>query len=179
MTDAEKEEFIHYINDQYDLLICKIVNEILPGRGLAEDMKQHILLHIADKVELLMDLHPNQLTAYVGTAAKNCAIDEYRRMRLREAKMDMVLYEQKQYLTMDLVKFDKFGEKYGFSEELWSLLLELPEMDREVMVYRFYYGMTHEEISRVFGTNREQVKKRYQRAREKLKKLIEERKGEL
>lgn len=175
MTDAEREEYIQYISEQYDLLIRKIVNEILPGRDFVEDVKQQILMRMVDKVELLMKLHPKQVTAYVGTAAKNCAIDEYRRMKLRERKQATILGGQKQYLTMDVVNFHAFEEKYGFSEDLWSLLLELPEMDREVMVYKFYYGLKNDEISKAFGTNSEQVKKRYQRAKGKLKKLIEER----
>lgn len=178
MTDAERAEFIRYINDQYDLLICKIVNEILPEYELVDDVKQQVLIRLMEKAELLATLHPRQVTAYVGTAAKNCAIDEYRKIKLREEKQGRAVEEQQKYMTMDFVDFSAFQVKYGFGEELWSLLLDLPKMDRELMVYKFYYRMTNEEISRAFGTNQEQVKKRYQRAKKKLKLMIEERKGE-
>ena len=57
--------------------------------------------------------------------------------------------------------------------------MELPARDREIMVYRFYYGMSSAEIAEEIGTNREQVKKNFQRTRQKLIKLIEERGVEL
>ena len=83
--------------------------------------------------------------------------------------------QEKRNLTMDIVDFDAFELKYGFSDEVWFLLNYLPIMDRELLVLKFHYCYTNGEIAEHFGTNVEQVKKRYQRAKAKLVKLIEKR----
>lgn len=179
MTEAEREAYIRYLNDKYDLLIYKVAYGILKDEYLAEDVKQQVLIKLTPKVEVLQTLHPRQVAAYVGTTTKNIAITEYNKQISYESNKEKVIENYTKTMTMDHVEFKAFEGKYGFGEDLWNLLLELPARDREIMVYRFYYGMSSAEIAEEIGTNREQVKKNFQRTRQKLIKLIEERGVEL
>lgn len=173
MTDAEKEQFILYINDQYDLLIKKIAVEILKDDALIHDVKQQVLMRLMDKGDLLVTLHPKQVTAYVGTTTKRIAITEYHRRNHYETNREQLIESYNTTMTMDHIEFKAFEGQYGFSEEMWDLMMRLPELDRELLVCKYYYGMTVEQIAEEIGRNKEMVKKRLQRTRQKLADLIE------
>ena len=174
MTDAERAEYIRFINDQYDLLIKKIAVEILEDEDLVYDVKQQVLMNLIPKVEFLMTLHPRQVTTYVATTTKHVAITEYHKKTNYENHTEEMIDSYTKLFNMDHVEFKAFGEKYGFGEELWELLMELKPLDRDIMIYKYYYDLKVGEIAAVTGTNREVVKKRLQRTRKKLADLIEE-----
>ena len=173
MTDAERDEYIRYLNDQYDLLIKKIAVEILKDENLVYDVKQQVLMKLTPKVEVLVKLHPKQVMAYVGTTTKNVALTEYNRVHHYESQKEMLSEIFAKSMTMDRVEFKAFEGKCGFSEEMWELLNELSEVDREILVHKYHYDLTVDEIAISLGTNREVVKKRLQRTRRKLAELIE------
>ncbi len=174
MTDAEREEYIRYINDHYELLMNKIAYNILKDEHLANDVKQQVLIKLTPKAEILATLHPKQVTAYVGTTTRNVAITEYNKMANYEAQKEIMIDNYKRSMTMDHVEFKAFEGKYGFSEEMWGLLMRLTPLERDIMVYTYSFELRTEEIAKIIGTNREMVKKRLQRIRRKLVKMIEE-----
>lgn len=175
MTETEREEYVRYLNDQYNLLMTKIAYDILRNDHQIDDVKQQVLIRLAPKAHILRTLDPKQVAAYVGTTTKRVALTQYNINTIYEDRKEQIAIGFQRTATMDYVEFQAFRGKYGFGEELWSLMQELPDRDREIMVYRFYYQMTTTEIAEIIGTNREQVKKNYQRTRKKLIKLIEER----
>ncbi|MBR3786678.1 MAG: sigma-70 family RNA polymerase sigma factor [Firmicutes bacterium] len=174
MTDAERDEYIRYINDQYDLLIKKLAVEIVKKEEVVYDVKQQVLIKLTPKAEVLKPLHPRQVAAYVATTTKNVAITEYNRMTNYETQKEHMVENYAKTMTMDYVEFEAFEGKYGFSEEMWKLLMRLRPVEREIMIYAYYYELKTEEIGNILGTNREAIKKRLQRIRKKLKEMIEE-----
>lgn len=175
MTEMERAMFMQFIDAQYDLLIRKIVMGILEDESLVDDVKQNVMIKLARKAERLQTLPPKALTDYVGTAVRNEAITIYRKRSIDRCKEARYMEQNKGRLTMDYVGPKAFEGKYGFSEEMWELLMKLPQLDREIMIYRYYHGLTSREIAEIIGTNREMVKKRFQRIRDKLAKMIKER----
>ena len=176
MTETERDAYVRYINDKYDLLIRKIANHIFKEDAFIEDVKQLVLIKLLPKVSIMKDMHPRQLAAYIGTTTKNEAITEFLKLKEMDETREKATETYFWSLYPKHDELHAFSGTFGFGEEVWALLMELPEMDRDLMVYKFYYGMTSDQIAVEFGTNPAQVKKRYQRARKKLIKLIE-RKG--
>jgi RNA polymerase sigma-70 factor (ECF subfamily) len=179
VIETEREAYVRYLNDQYDLLITKVAYDILQNEHQIDDVKQQVLLRLAPKVHVLRTLDPHQVASYVATTTKRIALTQYKNNTTYEERKELIASGFQRTATMDYVEFKAFQGKYGFGEDLWSLMMELPERDREIMIYRFHYQMTTSEIAEIIGTNREQVKKNYQRTRKKLIKLIEERGLEL
>lgn len=179
MTETERDEFVRYLNDQYDVLITKIAFEILQSYNQIDDVKQKVLLKLTEKASVLEPLMPYQVASYVCKATKHIALSQYRMNKNYERRKERIHDSLYQTATMDYVDLEAFRGEYGFGEDLWSLMLELPAIDREIMVYRYYYDMSSSEIAALIGTNREQVKKKFQRTRQKLEKMIAERGIEL
>jgi len=179
VTEAERNEYIRFVNDQYDLLITKIASDIVRDEAMVADVKQKVLIKLVPKVHILATLHPKQVAAYVSTTTRNVALSEYNLQVAYENHQEKLNDAMGRTFTMDYVEFKAFRGKYGFGEELWTLMMDLPARDRDILVYRYYYQMTSAEIAELMGTNREQVKKNYQRTRKKLIKMIEERGLEL
>jgi len=179
VKDVERDEVIRQIDEECDLLIRKIAFNILHDYSAVDDVKQHVLIKCLRKTELLAKMERKQFIAYIATAAKNEAITEYRKKTVYENNKTKVVEAYTNNPGMDYVDFRAFEGKYGFSEEVWALLMELPQMDRDILVLTFYHSFTCAEVAEQLGTNREVVKKRLQRARAKLVKLIEKKGVEL
>ena len=101
MTEAEREAYIRYLNDKYDLLIYKVAYGILKDEYLAEDVKQQVLIKLTPKVEVLQTLHPRQVAAYVGTTTKNIAITEYNKQISYESNKEKVIENYTKTMTME------------------------------------------------------------------------------
>ena len=175
MSEAARDVVLERLNEKYDLLIYKVAYGVLQDEHLVDDVKQMVLIRCMNKTEMLSMMDSKARNAYIATAARNAAIDELRKRNQSENLENRYLEERQKDVTMDIVNFDAFEEHYGFGQEVWSLLCELPQMDRDLLVLKFYYCFSNGEIAEHFGTNMEHVKKRYQRAKGKLIKLIEER----
>ena len=175
MTDEERNEFMCYLNDQYDLLIRKIALEVLQNDFLVDDVKQRVLIKLIPKAHILAKVEPKHAVSYIATVTRNVSITVYNQNATYHNYMEKYATDSAKTMTMDYVDHYNLDETYGFSDELWKLIQELPKQDQEILVYRFHYQMTSGEIAEVIGTNREHVKKRFQRSRNKLVKLIKER----
>lgn len=175
MSEAARDLVLEYLDKKYNLLIYKIAYGILKDENLVDDVKQTVLMKCMNKTEMLSLMDDKARTGYIATAAKNAAVDELRKMTKKQDLEDHYIEVIGKSLTMDVVDFDAFEDKYGFSDEVWHLLNYLPAIDRDLLVLKFYYCYSNGEIAEYFGTNVEHVKKRYQRAKTKLAKLIEKR----
>lgn len=179
MSEDARDAVIRLIDEKYGGFIYKIAYGVLRDDNLVYDVKQQVLIGCLSRIELLSGLDTKQFTAYIATAAKNNAISEFHKRASYEALQAKMIEDCSRRLTMDHVDFKAFEDKYGFSEEMWSLLNRLPQMDRDLLVLKFHFRYSNPEIAAVFGTNVEQVKKRYQRVKKKLMKLIEKKGVEL
>ena len=175
MTGTEREEYVRYLNDQYDLLIKKIAFDILRNDHQIDDVKQKVLMRLTPKAHILQPLPPPQVASYVAKTTKHIALTQYRLNRAYENRKERLSDTFQRTATMDHVEMKAFQGQYGFGEDLWKLMQELSAQDREIMIYRYHYQMSSREIAEIIGTNREQVKKNFQRTRKKLGKMIEER----
>ncbi len=175
MSKDARDLIIRLINDKYGLLIYKAAFEILHDRDAVEDVKQEVLIKCSMKVETLEKMKENHMAAYIYTAAKNTAINEYRRRIVAAKAIDKYIFQEGDNLIADRVDFVAFESKYGFSAEMMEILENLSEIDRDILVMKFYHRFSNEEIARELNTNVEHVKKRFQRAKKKLAVMLTER----
>ena len=67
---------------------------------------------------------------------------------------------------------DEIHQAGTFSAELDSVILKLPNADQNILLLRFYEGLSFREISQRIGKSEDASQKQASRALEKLRQLI-------
>lgn len=135
----------------------------------AEDALQELFAKLLSKGRKLARLRNAE--AYLFRAARNEAFSRLRRRNVRERGQD-VLNETARLL--DAIPGDEVSPEEV--ERVNSAIQQLPPEQREVIVLKFFHGMTFNEIGKVAGTSPNTAASRYRYALDKLKLLLEEEK---
>ena len=97
--------------------------------------------------------------------ARHTRIDVYRRLS-RIARHEKVSDE------LESMKSRSFASPDSSHRDLWKLLWQLPESQREVVKMLKVAGMSVEDIARATGSTAGAVKQRAHRAYQRLRKLL-------
>ena len=173
MSKDARDMLVRMMDEKYGAAMRVIIIDILHDPDIVDDVKQEIFFRCTKRVDLLNSMKDKQLLSYLCTAARNYCINEYHR-RNKELRDTAEYAEHVRLMMNDQVDFVAFENEYGFSEETMQLLKLLNEVDRAIMIYRFYHEMLLSEIGEILGMSEEAVKKRYQRARKKMIAFLEE-----
>ncbi len=98
-------------------------------------------------------------------------IDQQRRRRLPTTELDDILAETAP--DVNTPNPESVYSQGEHEENIQSLLLSLPELDRAAIVLRYWHEASEEEISQSLGITVSAVKSRLHRARRKLAKVWE------
>jgi len=173
-----RDKIAEMIETKYGKVIMKIVYGVTKDYDSAEDIKQEVVLKCAMKHETLERLHERQVYSYICTAARNTAINVREKMLRKEAEHQKYIEECERTLMINYVDFKAFDEKEGFSEETMELLKCLQEVDRNLLLLKFYVGLSNAEIAEALGMSEANVKKRYQRIKIRLMSRLIEQEGD-
>ena len=159
------------IFDRYYNYVYAIVSRILREHGTAEDAEECTADVFLEVFRRLDTIRPDGLQAYLGTAARNRAIDLARTLT-RHARNTASLGEE---AAGDLPSGEDL-ERNSEQAETARLLLEqiraLGEPDATILIQKFYYGSTAEEIASGLGMNAAAVRKRCSRALKRLREQL-------
>ncbi len=98
-------------------------------------------------------------------------IDQQRRRRLPTTELDDILAETAP--DVNTPNPEAVYSQGEHEENIQSLLLSLPELDRAAIILRYWHEASEEEISQSLGITVSAVKSRLHRARRKLAKVWE------
>lgn len=160
-NDNEKNKFELLYKEYRDMMYYKAYN-ILKDHYLAEDAVHDSFIRIAKDIKNI-DKDSKKTKALFLTIAKNKAIDLYRKRKIRT---HVAWDEADNYITIP-----------SESEEdntLKHLIKELPDIYRDILELKYYYGYTYDEISRLLHINPNTVGVRLHRAKELLEEGLNE-----
>ena len=161
MSKDARDKIAELIEVKYGKLIMKIVCGITKDYDSAEDIKQEVVFKCAMKHETLEKLQERQIYSYVCTAARNTALNVREKMLKEEAEHQKYLEENQGELMINYVDFKAFDDKQEFSEETIKMLKSIAPVDKDILLMKFYLGMSNPEIAEALGMTIENVKKRY------------------
>lgn len=111
-----------------------------------------------------VDLDRGSIKAYISVLAQSIAANRRKELSRRN---DLPLDEEIN------AGADDPNERYIDREALLQALRTLGDTDRKIVILRYYYSMSHAEISKIVGMNEAAVRKRLERALQKLRKETE------
>lgn len=163
------EKVMSGIIEKYSKLLWKIVSSILINAGSVEDIEECV-------ADVFIDLWLNpdkynpeksKLSSYLSIMARTNAIDKYRQIaRRKEVPIEEIVVTYKSEIIDGIIENEE-------KEKLISLIKELEETDREIIIRRFYYGQKPKEIAVALDMQGKQVENRLYQTKLKLKKMIQ------
>jgi RNA polymerase sigma-70 factor (ECF subfamily) len=153
--------------DTYGAALYGYLLVLLGSPEEAEDVLQELFARLLSKGRKLARLRNAE--AYLFRSARNEAFSRLRRRRVRERGQE-VLKETARLL--DAVAGNEVSPDE--LERVNSAMQQLPPEQREVIVLKFFHGMTFGEIGKVAGISPNTAASRYRYALDKLKLLLEE-----
>ena len=163
------------IFNKYLPMMKSLAFSLLKDHQLSEDAVQEALIRLSKNTGKIDNINSKASKNYIYTVTKNEALRILKKEKNREDhEEDVQLFDEDGFNNIGgQTDIEAFADEYGFSSEVASLLEELSEVDRDIIVYKYGAGYSLKEIAELMGMDREAVYKRHQRALVKLKEILE------
>lgn len=165
----KEEQVIADIINKYSKLMWKIVSSVLVNIGTVQDIEECV-------ADVFIDfwLHPDKfdsrkgkLSAWLSMVARTKAIDRYRKIvRKKEVSIEEEVLVYQSEILEGLLREEE-------TEKLITCVESLGNMDREILLRRFFYEQKPKEIAVALNISRKQVENHLYQTKLKLKKMME------
>lgn len=156
--DPKEDEKFDLVYNHYEGFVFNIANKILHNYFDAEDAMQETFLKILLNIKKIDDPRSSKTRGYVATIAERTAIDLYRSRKW-------------------FVSWESIEDKVGLSipppadDDIARCFSKLPPRYRHILLLKYYYGFTINEIADIFGIKSGTASKLEQRAKARLEEL--------
>lgn len=148
---------------QHAGFVRNLARGLLRDEALVDDVVQETLVKALEKGPRKSEA----LMAWLRTVTRNLAYKSYRTQARRSAREEVAAREERLPATADMVAR---GEVL---EQLTAAVMELPESAREVILLRYYEGLSHAEIGERLGLAAGAVRMRVHRAQRTLQEALD------
>lgn len=157
-TDEEKNKLEQlYIN--YKNLIYCIAFDYMSELYLVEDAVHNTFLKLANYLDRIDDINSPKTLTFISIVTKNICIDMLR----KEKSMKRIEFN-----------LDESIDTYCKDSDIKDLLKkinQLPEIYRNVIMLKYFYKMSNQEICDITKVSQTTLKKRIARAKQHLKEV--------
>lgn len=170
---SEPEQGFRLLFDEYHSYVYTIVFNILHGTASRRDIEECVVDVMSDVMINYNTDHGGSLKAYIGSAAKNRAIDISRMLSRRTAGCIAIDDGN----VDELPSADNVETKVENSE-LAGIVLRLIENmespDSEILIQKFFFNRNSAQIAKVLKMNPITIRSRCSRAVKRLKAALSE-----
>ena len=168
--NREEEAVCRAIFEQYSHYVYVIIWNRIRTVGTHEDAEEAVSDVFADVFRSLGKIEPDKTGNYIRTLAKHKAVDTVRKLSARrESPPDEETLWQEAPAPDD-VALDH--ERAAQRQILLDRIAALGEPDATIILLKYYYDCSAEEIGRRVGLSRIAVRTRLSRARTRLRNLL-------
>ena len=170
LFESRDEEAIRQCREQYERYCFHIAHRILGCREDAEEVVSDTYLKAWNTIP---PQKPQSIKAYLGMLTRQGALNrvEHRNTEKRGGgQVEVALSELEECLASEGADL---ADQMLLRDALNRFLRDLPPRTRTVMIQRYWYLCSVEEIARSCGMSEGSVKVTLHRTREKLRKFLE------
>lgn len=168
----EQQTFKEYFESVYRETVDKLTRHIFfkaPGLAEAEDITAAVYTDFYQYV-VLKNKRPGNELAYL------IKMSNHELSRLYSARMNMLSFDDEDLQLSSTVPDSTDFELQVFdifeNEDLWNAVRKLSKAEQQVLIARFRFDMTFQEIAAAVSQGESAVKLRYYRSLVKLQKLL-------
>lgn len=167
---GDQEAFADLVR-AYQTPVYNLAYRMLGNRAEAEDAAQETFVRIYRR---LNTYDPQQkLSSWVLAIASHYCVDRLRRRRITALPLEEAQVPAAPEAAREAPEARLLAQERA--REMQSLLAELPESYRVVLVLRYWQDLSYEEMARVLATSESAIKARLHRAREMMAQHVAKR----
>ncbi len=156
LNKRSKEQVFLEIYNRYNRIIYQYISKHFNNQSDTNDIFQDVFLKFIDMVN--KELEINNIKILLLTITRNLCINQYKKKK--ELLVDNI---------EELIIGSDFAESNNIMKILNKGLELLDELDKDVLLLKYYDGLSYEEISELTKLPKTLLKSRLWRAKEKLK----------
>lgn len=169
MLEGREEAVLKLIEQEYGNYIKTIAFRVVHREEDVEECLNDSLLKIWNTIPPLV---PQSFKAYLGTVARNIALDTYRKEHSEKRKGEFSeLLEELQQCQQE--NPESIAEQQEISRSIDKYLGKVSKEKRFLFLARYYYGYSIEELCKKQQSSESKVKSTLFRMRKELKKQLE------
>lgn len=166
--DAQKL-FHEIYMDNYKLMY-KAAYDILRNKEDAEDAVHAAFVSLAESFDEIESIDCSKISGLCALISKHKATDMARKKKHVSPKsIDEYEWFDNRPEGSPEICFDR-KEMTRYVKEL---LAKLPALSKDIMILKYYYGLSYSEISRIVGLNSKTVSMKVYRAKLKIREIVE------
>lgn len=159
--------------DSYYHYVCAIVFRTVSGTGTREDAEECVIDVFLEAIQHFEEIQPGSLKAYIGTVAKNKALNTCRYLSAKSRQT--VSLDSEELSRLDSGQdVQTSAEQSEQTEKLLKIISELGEPDASIIIQKYFLDRNSIEIARILHMNPVTVRSRASRALKYLKKKLSE-----
>ena len=175
ISDDYEREFMERMYIKYYALMRKYAYEISQDAGQVDDIINDACIKLINKISLLRTFNSCILTSYIVYTVRSVAIDF---VKHRAVASKWHFYGADDDMMGSIPCNNNTPEDILFSNEhfdgLYEALDQLPERDRTLLQYKYFFDMNDKEIALAFNIKKDSVREYLSRARKRVYKLLRE-----
>lgn len=154
---------------EYGKYVYTIVFNHLRNCGTKEDIEECVSDIFAEFLINFQnsEFYSGDLRASIGTLAKRRSINSYNQLSIKNKKRSELDVN-----TADSTDIAKAFEKKELQRTILDCIKQLGKPDSDIIILKYYYGLSAREIAKQLSMSAENVQKRSERAVRKLEKLL-------
>ena len=173
LTEQSQEEGFRAIFTQYSGYAYAIIWNHIRGIGTQEDAEEAVSDVFADLFRSIAKIEEGKLESYIRMLAKRTAVDLFRRL---SARPDKVLDEDDTWIeAVSDEDIEQDHDKAILHRQLLDCIRSLGEPDATIVIWKFFYDCSAEQIGEKVGLSRIAVRTRLTRAKVRLRKQLTDR----
>lgn len=167
LSAREKLDILYSL---YEQSMYRVAYAILHTRCQAEDAVSESFIKIAENLDKIKNPDSEKTKHYIIKIIKNVSINQYRRNQR----------ESDRYISTEDIseikdsQIERNMEQAELKEVLNSVLMQLPEKYRKIIIMRCVHEMSFKEIAEKLNEKTATVRKQYERAKRLLLKVLKD-----
>ena len=167
IENDDDRRFLESVYLDYHRLMYAQALRITHNSAAAEDAVSESLISLAKKISVLRGLECNKLRSYAVITVRNTAITMLNRQKREILDGDVTIEEMAGTERTDARLMEQAG-----IEKIKNAISALPPREKDLMLMRYFQGLTDEEIAKATGLKPVSVRVHLSRARKNLARLL-------
>lgn len=153
----------------YEKKMYGIAFSILGDKQQAEDTVHEAFIRLIKYLPKCRDIYGQKTKTLIVRVTKSAAIDLYRANKRQAGQISI---EENEWIEDKHNVIESYLSSVSYENLISEILDKMPELYKDVVRMRYYYGMPPKEISLALGISEDNVYQRLTRARNLIKKML-------
>ena len=168
ILSKEDDELIVHIYTEYNPLLKCMARKIVGNDFTADDMVQDTIIKLMSHLPTLQKLEQKALVSYCVRTVESVSFDYLYDVSRRKRSQR----SQEECYRIPALLPDELLERDEIADHVKTMLSELSQLDRHLLIYKYFMCFSHKQIGYLLGIEPKYISTYVKRARDRAKRIL-------